>query len=64
MVQQGQDGVLGREASGPITAELLDVVPWGHANAGATVELTTNELTTTCPITSQPDFYELKLSVV
>jgi 7-cyano-7-deazaguanine reductase len=62
MVQQGQDGVLGREASAPITAEQLDVVPWGHANADATVEFTTNELTATCPITGQPDFYELKLN--
>src|SRR5215212_11968248 len=62
MVQQGQDRVLGREASAPITAEQLDVVPWGHANADATVEFTTNELTATCPITGQPDFYELKLS--
>ena len=62
MVQQGQDGVLGREASGPITAEQLDVVPWGHANADTAVEFTTNELTATCPITGQPDFYELKLS--
>jgi 7-cyano-7-deazaguanine reductase len=62
MVQQGQDGVLGREASGPITAEQLDVVPWGHGNADATVEFTTNELTATCPINGQPDFYELKLS--
>jgi 7-cyano-7-deazaguanine reductase len=62
MVQQGQDGVLGREASGPITAEQLNVVPWDHANADATVEFTTNELTATCPITGQPDFYELKLS--
>ena len=62
MVQQGQDGVLGREASGPITAEQLNVVPWDHVNADATVEFTTNELTATCPITGQPDFYELKLS--
>ena len=28
----------------------------------AVVEFTTNELTATCPITGQPDFYELKLS--
>jgi 7-cyano-7-deazaguanine reductase len=63
MAQQEQDGVLlGREARGPITAEQLDVVPWGHGEADATIEFTTNELTATCPITGQPDFYELKLS--
>jgi 7-cyano-7-deazaguanine reductase len=62
MAQQEQDRVLGREARGPITAERLDVVPWGHGGADATVEFTTNELTATCPITGQPDFYELKLS--
>jgi 7-cyano-7-deazaguanine reductase len=60
--EQEQDRVLGREARGPITAERLDVVPWGHGDADATVEFTTNELTATCPITGQPDFYELKLS--
>jgi 7-cyano-7-deazaguanine reductase len=53
---------LGREARGPITAEQLDVVPWDHKEADATVEFTTNELTATCPITGQPDFYELMLS--
>jgi 7-cyano-7-deazaguanine reductase len=62
MVQQEQDGVLGRDTSGPITAEQLDVVPWSHGNTDAVVEFTTNELTATCPITGQPDFYELKLS--
>jgi 7-cyano-7-deazaguanine reductase len=62
MAQQEQHRVLGREASGPITAEQLDVVPWGHGNTDALVEFVTNELTATCPITGQPDFYELKLS--
>ena len=62
MVQQVQDRVLGRDARGPITAELLDVVPWSHGNKDAVVEFTTNELTASCPITGQPDFYELKLS--
>jgi 7-cyano-7-deazaguanine reductase len=62
MSQQEKDRVLGRDARGPITAEQLDVVPWGHANADAMVEFTTKELTATCPITGQPDFYELKLS--
>jgi 7-cyano-7-deazaguanine reductase len=60
--EQEQDRVLGREARGPITAEQLDVVLWDHEEADATVEFTTNELTATCPITGQPDFYELKLS--
>src|SRR5215217_4558036 len=62
MVQQKQNQVLGRDARGPITAEQLDVVPWSHGNTDAVVEFTTNELTATCPITGQPDFYELKLS--
>ena len=61
MEQQEQDRVLGREARGPITAEQLDVAPWDHGEADATVEFATNELTATCPITGQPDFYELKL---
>ena len=38
------------------------MVPWGHGNTDALVEFVTNELTATCPITGQPDFYELKLS--
>ena len=53
--------MLGREVRGPIAAEQLDVVPWSHGDTDATVEFTTNELTATCPITGQPDFYELKL---
>jgi 7-cyano-7-deazaguanine reductase len=61
MTQQ-EDRVLGREARGPIAAERLDVVPWDHGHADALIEFTTNELTATCPITNQPDFYELKLS--
>jgi 7-cyano-7-deazaguanine reductase len=56
------DRVLGREVRGPIGAEGLDAVPWSHRDTDATVEFTTNELTATCPITGQPDFYELKLS--
>jgi 7-cyano-7-deazaguanine reductase len=62
MAQQEQDRVLGRDTRGPITAEQLDVVPWTHGNTDAVVEFTTNELTATCPITGQPDFYELKLT--
>jgi len=61
MVQQEQDQVLGRNARGPITAERLEVVPWSHGSTDAVVEFTTDELTATCPITGQPDFYELKL---
>ena len=33
----------------------------GHGTTDAVVEFATNELTATCPITSQPDFYELGL---
>jgi 7-cyano-7-deazaguanine reductase len=62
MVQHEQHRVLGRDARGPITAERLDVVPWSYGKTDALVEFTTNELTATCPITGQPDFYELKLS--
>ena len=61
-MQQKDDRVLGREVRGPIGAEQLDAVPWSHGDTDAVVELTTNELTATCPITDQPDFYELKLS--
>jgi 7-cyano-7-deazaguanine reductase len=56
-----EDQVLGRDVRGPIGAEGLDAVPWSHADADASVEFTTNELTALCPITGQPDFYELKL---
>ena len=62
MVQQKQDQVLNRDARGPITAKRLEVIPWSHGDTDAVVEFTTNELTATCPITDQPDFYELKLS--
>jgi 7-cyano-7-deazaguanine reductase len=62
VVRQDEGRVLGREAHGPIGAEQLDVAPWSHGDADAVVEFTTNELTATCPITGQPDFYELKLS--
>ena len=61
-MQQGDDRVLGRDVRGPIAAKQLDAVPWSHGDTDATVEFTTNELTATCPITGQPDFYELKLS--
>ncbi len=60
-MQQDESRVLGREVRGPIGAEGLDTAPWSHEETDATVEFTTNELTATCPITGQPDFYELKL---
>jgi 7-cyano-7-deazaguanine reductase len=62
VVRQDESRVLGREVRGPIGAEQLDALPWDHGDADATVEFTTNELTATCPITGQPDFYELKFS--
>ena len=62
MQQEDKQRVLGREARGPIGAEQLDTVPWTHADTDAVVEFSTNELTAVCPITGQPDFYELKLS--
>lgn len=61
-MQHRDDRLLGREFRGPIGAEQLDTVPWSHGETDATVEFTTNELTATCPITGQPDFYELELS--
>jgi 7-cyano-7-deazaguanine reductase len=61
MMQQREHQVLGRDVRGPIGAGQLDAVPWTHADADAMVEFTTNELTATCPLTGQPDFYGLKL---
>lgn len=54
--------LLGRETRGPIGADQLETVPWNHGDTDATVEFSTDELTAFCPVTSQPDFYELKLS--
>jgi 7-cyano-7-deazaguanine reductase len=62
MVQREDKRVLGREVRGPIGAEELDTVPWEHIDADALVEFSTDELTALCPVTGQPDFYELKLS--
>ena len=59
---QSREQVLGRDVRAPIGAEGLDAVPWSHGDTDAVVEFTTNELTATCPITGQPDFYEMKLS--
>ena len=61
-MRQKDERVLGRETRGPIGAEQLDTVPWNHAGANAVVEYSTSELTAICPVTGQPDFYELKLS--
>jgi 7-cyano-7-deazaguanine reductase len=61
-VRREDERVLGREARGPIGAEQLHTVPWNHAGADAFVQFSTNELTAICPVTGQPDFYELKLS--
>ena len=60
-MQQKVNRALGRDVRGPIGAEGLDTAPWSHGETDATVEFTTNELTAVCPITGQPDFYELKL---
>lgn len=60
-MKQREEQVLGRDVRGPIGAEGLDAVAWTHGDADASVEFTTNELTALCPITGQPDFYELKL---
>ncbi|MBA2618517.1 MAG: preQ(1) synthase, partial [Rubrobacter sp.] len=54
--------VLGQDAQGPIVAGEIDTVPWSHGDRDAVVEFTTDELTATCPVTGQPDFYDLKLS--
>ena len=61
-MQQRDEPVLGRDTTGPIRAEGLDTVPWTHGDTDAVVEFTTNELTAICPVTGQPDFYDLKLS--
>ena len=61
-MRQQDEGVLGRDVRGPIPADQLDAVPWSHGDTDATVEFTTNELTALCPITGQPDFYDLKLT--
>jgi 7-cyano-7-deazaguanine reductase len=60
--KDSNERVLGRDARGPIGAEQLDTVPWNHPHADAVVEFTTDELTAICPVTGQPDFYDLKLS--
>ena len=61
-MRRSGEQVLGREVRGPIGAEGLDAAPWSHGDTDAVVEFTTNELTALCPITGQPDFYELTLN--
>lgn len=56
------EGVLGRDARGPIQADQLQTVAWAHTDSDAAVEFSTDELTALCPVTGQPDFYELTLS--
>lgn len=60
---QREDGrVLGRDVRGPIGAGDIDTVAWSHGDKDAVVEFTTDELTAICPVTEQPDFYDLKLT--
>ena len=61
-MQQEDKQVLGRETREPIEAEQLDTVPWNHTDTDTVIEFSTSELTALCPITAQPDFYELELS--
>lgn len=61
-MQQKDNQVLGQDVRGPISAEQLDTVPWNHGDTDAVVEFATDELTALCPVTGQPDFYDLKLS--
>ena len=55
-------GVLGRDVRGPVEADQLQTVPWSHPGSDATVEFATDELTALCPVTGQPDFYDLNLT--
>lgn len=61
-MQREEGRVLGRDARGPIKADEIDTVPWAHGGKDAVVEFTTDELTAICPVTGQPDFYDLKLT--
>lgn len=60
-MQRDEKQVLGKDARGPIGAEELATLPWRHAGKDAVVEFSTDELTALCPVTGQPDFYELTL---
>ena len=61
-MQQQDERMLGRDVRGPVGADQLDTVPWNHGETDAVVEFMTDELTAFCPVTEQPDFYDLKLS--
>ncbi|MGI8909621.1 MAG: preQ(1) synthase [Rubrobacteraceae bacterium] len=61
-MQDESTRLLGQETRGPISAEELETVPWSHGDTDATVEFSTDELTALCPVTGQPDFYDLRLS--
>lgn len=61
-MQREESQALGRDVRGPIKAGQLDTVPWNHGDTDVVVEFTTDELTALCPVTGQPDFYDLKLS--
>ena len=61
-MRQSGEQALGRDVRVPIGPEGLAVVPWSHKDTDAVVEFATNELTALCPITAQPDFYELTLT--
>ena len=61
-MRRDEDLMLGRETRGPVGSEGLQTVPWEHEGADAVVEFSTDELTTMCPVTGQPDFYDLKFT--
>ena len=61
-MQREEERALGRDVRGPIRADEIDTVPWAHGTKDAVVEFTTEELTAICPVTDQPDFYDLKLT--
>jgi 7-cyano-7-deazaguanine reductase len=60
-MRRDEKQVLGEGVSGPIGAEELATVPWSYQGKDAVVEFSTDELTALCPVTGQPDFYELTL---
>lgn len=61
-MQDDNTRLLGQETRGSISAEELDTVPWSYGDTDAMVEFSTDELTALCPVTGQPDFYDLRLS--
>ena len=61
-MQREEERVLGRAVRGPVGADRIDTVPWFHGGKDAVVEFAMDELTAICPVTGQPDFYDLKLS--